>query len=123
MDGFAPLKVFNQSFSCKSPLVLPVDLDFSTKVTFQADFSQQIALGYIDYISSVYYDLTQATYNIKLMSNICSQVVYLKAGTYGYLPIFLGQQPVINCEVDTAINAIQQIFVSNIPFFPFIGTA
>lgn len=115
-----PLKVFNQSFSCKSPLVLPVDLDFTSSNSYTLELQQYVDLGYIDYISSVYFDLSQATYDITLQSNICKQKLYLPHGYVGYMPIFLGANPAINCTVSTAINSIQQIFVSNIPFFPFL---
>lgn len=116
----APSKVFNQSFSCKNPLVMPVDLDFTNSNTFQLDITSFVDQGYIDFVNSIYFDFTSANFDVKLTSNLVKQTLYLQQSYAGYLPVFLGSNPKLNCEVSTAINTTVQIFVSNIPFFPFL---
>lgn len=119
----APVKVFNQSFSCLGPLVLRCDLDFTNDVNYQLDLTDQLSQGFIDYVSGVYIDLLHVTtFDLELVSNDINQRVYCKRGTIVYAPIFLGSWPKINCTVSNAINSIQSIIVTNIPFFPFTQT-
>lgn len=121
MSGGAPIKTFNQSFSCMSPLVMPLDLDFRDGETYLADITNKLQTGYIDFISSVYVDMTDAAFDLILKPNVLqNQKIYCKAGSINYMPIFLSSDPKINCEITAPINSTFQILVSNIPFFPFI---
>lgn len=122
MNGGAPVKTFNQSFSCLAPLVMPVDLDFSTEETYLADLTDKLSQGYLDYVSSVYVDMSDALFDLTLRSNVVNQKVFCKAGTINYMPIFLSSDPKILAEVSAPVNGVFRILVSNIPFFPFIQT-
>lgn len=117
-----PAKVFNQSFSCLFPLVLPTVLDFTNGQSYIADFTETVDRGQIDFISSVYVNLANEAFDLTLTSNICSQQVICKAGTISYMPLFLGNAPKLQCDISAAINDKFEIIVSNIPFFPFIQT-
>lgn len=117
----SPVKTFNQSFSCLAPLILPVDLDFTVEQTFTADLSDFLSQGYIDFVSSVYVDMSDINdFDLTLYSNDLPQKIFCKRGTINYMPIFLSSWPKINCEVSAPVNSIVRICVSNIPFFPFI---
>jgi len=117
----APINTFNQSFSCLGPRVLPVDLDFTDDTTFLLDLTDQLSQGYMDYISSVYVNMRAANFDLILTSNdIPNQEIFCPRHSISYMPIFLSNWPKIRCEVSTPINAVLQICVSNIPFFPFL---
>lgn len=116
----APIKVFNQSFSCLAPLVMNCDLDFTQGETYTLDLTDYLSQGYIDFVSSVYVNLRSANYDLILTSMDIQQEVFCKRGTISYMPIMLSNWPRIRCEVSSNINSIQRIVVSNIPFFPFI---
>lgn len=121
---YAPIKTFNQSFSCMGPLVLPVDLDFTTSQDFRVDLTDQLSNGFLDYVSSVYINLLDVTtFDLRLTSNdLKNQVVYCKRGTIVYAPLMLSNWPIFDAHVNAVINSVQQILVSNIPFFPFTQT-
>lgn len=119
----APIKVFNQSFSCQGPLVLPVDLDFTNSQNYTLDLTDFLSQGYMDYISSVYVDMSLVTtFDITLVSHDLPQKIFAKRGTISYMPIMLSNWPKIDASVSAPLNGTFRILVSNIPFFPFIQT-
>ena len=124
-NGGAPIKTFNQSFSCLAPMVLPVDLDFTLEEKYLLDLSDFLSQGYMDYVSSVYVNMRSVTgFDLVLRSNdIPNQEIFCKRGTINYMPIFLSNWPKIQCEISAPLNGILQICVSNIPFFPFVMNA
>lgn len=112
-------KTFNQSFSCIAPMVVPVDLDFRAGETAEADLTQLVALGQIDFINSLYINLKDAAFDMEITPNVLSQVVWVRQGHIQYVPIFLGSAPKFTATISAPLNSVFQILATNIPFFPF----
>ena len=118
----SPVKVFNQSFSCLYPIVLPTVLDFINGEEYLVDFTELIDKKAIDFISSVWVDLVGKAYSLQLHSNVCNQIIYCSAGKVTTMPLFLGNAPKVQAVVSVPINDTVEIIFSNIPFFPFVQT-
>lgn len=115
-------KVFNQSFSCRGPLVLPVEIDFSSNVNGEIDLSEQIDRNVIDFISTVYVDLGGRTIDVNILTNLVGQRVFAKRGTIGYYPLMVSNSPKFFLTASALSPAPVKLIFSNIPYFPFIYT-
>lgn len=115
------MRVFNQSFSCKAPMVMPIDLDFVNGETFDVDLSADIDMGRIDFISSVIINLRSAAFDMILTPNGIGGgfEVFAREGFITYCPILLTDVPKFRATISAPLNSTFQIMVSNIPFFPF----
>lgn len=116
------VRVFNQSFSCKAPMVMPVDLDFTNDEIFDVDLSADIDMGRIDFISSVIINLRSAAFNMILTPSGVGGgnfEVFARQGYITYCPILLTDVPKFRANISAPLNSTFQIMVSNIPFFPF----
>ena len=117
-----PVRVFNQSFSCKSPMIMPVDLDFRNSETFDADLTADIDMGRLDFVSSVIINLRSAAFNM-ILSPIGQGAgnfeVFARQGYITYCPILLTDTPKFRANISAPLGSTFQIIVSNIPFFPF----
>lgn len=116
----APSQTFNQVFSCKGPLVLPVDVDFTLADSQEIDLTPFIQQAQIDFISSVYIDMDGVTVDVTLSTNLVKQAIHAKAGTVGYYPIMVGNAPKFVASVSAPFAGIIKFIFSNIPFLPIV---
>lgn len=116
----APSQTFNQVFSCKGPLVLPVDVDFTLADSQEIDLTPFIQQAQIDFISSVYIDMDGITVDVTLSTNLVKQAIHAKAGTVGYYPIMVGNAPKFVATVSAPYAGVIKFIFSNIPFLPTV---
>jgi hypothetical protein len=120
---FNAASVANQTFSCKGPLVLPVQLDFSVLNTQNVDLTFEIDQNIIDFISTVYVDLRGKLTDLVITPNLVPQNIFAKQNTIGYYPVMVGDRPVFKVTASALIVAPVTLIFSNVPYFPFIQPA
>jgi hypothetical protein len=115
-------KVFNQSFSCRGPLVLPVEILFGTSTEGEIDLSEALDRGVIDFISTVYIDMGGRSIDLDIVTNLVSQRVFAKRNTIGYYPLMVSSSPKFKLTASGLDSEPLKLIFSNIPYFPFIQT-
>lgn len=111
---------FNQTFSCKGPLVVPVQISFATSVNQIIDLTELIDRNAIDFISTVFIDLKGRVINVDLTSNDVPQTTHAVADSCGFYPVMCGNAPKFRALASAIELAPVTIIFSNIPYFPFI---
>lgn len=114
-------QVFNQEFSCKGPLVLPIDLNFSAQLVIELDLTETIDRGVLDFISSIYINNRGRSQTILCQTNLVGQEVFARADTIGYYPLMVGNSPKFTFTASSLITDPVRVIFSNIPYYPFIN--
>jgi len=115
-----PVKTFNQQFSCKGAIALPIDIDLTSVDTLDLDLGYLVQQNLIDFLSGVYVNLLDEDEDLTFYNNISRQSFTAFRGTVGFYPFMLPDTPVVTITSTGNLNAINTLILYNIPFVPFI---
>lgn len=95
------------------PRIVPISLDFTASPSYFLDYSNQMALGFLDMVQTVWCDNFVNTAVLKITCPGSQQVLQIPAGTQGYFPI-LCPNPV-RLQFDSTGAFVVQVTLLNFP--------
>jgi hypothetical protein len=98
------------------PKIVPIILDFSASSSYFLDYSNQMVMGFMDMVQTLWVDNFGNTQILKITIPASQQVLQIPAGTQGYFPC-LCPNPV-KIQFDSAGATVQQVTLMNFPVFP-----
>lgn len=95
------------------PKIVPITLDFTASPSYFLDFSNQMAMGYLDMVQTLWCDNFVNTAILKITCPMSQQVLQIPAQTQGYFPI-LCPNPV-RLQFDSTGSFVVQVTLLNFP--------
>jgi hypothetical protein len=120
MTQFVRFGTFNAVLPKEGPKTYPFNLDFSTKGTQVLDFQIEIDGKHISFVSGFFADNRANGADLVVTSERIGHAVRIPAGKQGFMPLFVGDSPVIDFVTTPAAGLIVPVFVCNFPLSPYI---
>ncbi len=108
-------KVSNVVLPPEGPVIVPVELDFSSDDLIDIDGYQIVASGKLSYIQCVYIDNADNANALTLTAGLTNQRIIAPAGSQGYYPIFMGVPPHAKAETTAVADLKVKIYFANVP--------
>ena len=97
------------------PKCLPIRLDFSTNPSYTLDYSNQMNLGFLDMVQTLWVDNFGNAQILKITVLSSQQVLQIPAGAQGYFPVMCPNP--VRLQFESTGATVQQVTLLNFPVF------